>query len=196
MDTRRPRPARSPTGLIITLLGLVALIGLLTGALAHSLANRGGSGIQSASATATATTGLVGAAHTPIATASATHTTSATATATTSTSATASDRFQLSVSVSPRTVTAGQQLTITVQAFTPDTHAPIAGLSCSLRAPTDGGKALLAAWPAAQTTNTDGAVTWTLTAPSVATGTYEVEAFAKTSKWSWKADATVSVRGS
>jgi len=196
MSTRRSRETRGSTGLIITLLGLIAVIGLLTGALAHTLASLGASGIRTGGSSATATAVGVVVARTPSATAGATQSPAATATATPSTSDIASDRFQLSVSISPHTVTAGQPLTVTVKAFTPDTHAPVAGLACSLRAPTDGGQALLTAWPDAKATSSDGAVSWTLTAPSTATGTYEVEAFAATSKWSWKADTTVSVRGS
>ena len=194
MSTRRSRQTRGSTGLVVTLLGLVALIGLLLGILAHTLASRGGGGVLTGSTSGVATTTATSAAHTPPATTSATHSPSAAATATdATTSAAASDHFQLSISISPRTVAPGQQLTVTVKAFTPDTHAPVAGLACNLRAPSDGSAALLSAWPGPQTTNSDGAATWTLTAPTLAAGTYEVEAFAKTSKWSWKADSTVTI---
>lgn len=182
MSIQRRRRTSEPTGLIIALLALVALIGLLTGILTRALISHRA---PIAQITATSTTG----AHTSIKT-------TPTDTATTPASNTAAPitvHFQLSVSVDPKTVSAGQTMTITVNAFDPNTHAPIAGLPCALRAPTDGSTPLFTTWPAGETTNTNGAASWTLTAPQAPAGIYEVEAFAKTTSWGFKADSTVKL---
>lgn len=186
MDTKRRQRASGTTGLIIVFLALVALIGLLTGLLARTLVSH-----QSPTAQVTATP-LTGAAkHAPTASTSAgSSSTPATATGTT---APVNGHFRLNVEVTPKTVTPGQQVTITVSAFNPDTRAPIAGLQCTLRAPTNGSQPLLTSWPAPQTTDASGATTWTVVAPSVPAGTYEVEAFAQTSSWGFKIDSAVDI---
>ncbi|HEX8729970.1 MAG TPA: hypothetical protein VF739_15170 [Ktedonobacterales bacterium] len=173
------RPPGEPTALIFALLALVALIGLLLGILTRTLVNRQ-TLVARLSPTAIATTP----ARTETATAPPT---------VTATTGAITGHFRLSVTVSPKSASAGQQVTVTVNAFDPNTHAPIAGLPCVLRAPSDGSPAFLSAWPAAQTTDTNGAASWTLTAPSKSAGIYEIEAFAQTAKWSWKADSTVSL---
>ncbi|MGH2504777.1 MAG: hypothetical protein ACRDID_19885, partial [Ktedonobacterales bacterium] len=68
------------------------------------------------------------------------------------------------------------------------------GLPCILRAPTDGSPALLSSWPPARSTDSSGAATWTLTAPQKPAGSYDIEAFASTSKWSYKLDSSATVR--
>lgn len=187
MSTKRTRQASSPTGLIIILLALVALLGLLSGFLTRTLVTRSQASAQvSPSAAPHAQT-------TPTNTSAAIPSTSATGTVTAST---VTGQFQLSVSVTPKKVTPGQQMTITVHAFTPDTHTPIVGLPCILRAPTDGGPALFSTWPPAQTTDATGAATWSLTAPEQPAGTYEVEAYAKASAWSYRLDSTVNLSAS
>lgn len=185
MSIQRTRRTSGSTGLIITLLALVALLGLLTGFLTHTLISRSTAAAQVLPSTTATQLTTPATTHAPSTGASATATTPA---------GKVSAQFQLSISISPRVVATGQQLTITVNAFDPDTHAPIAGLPCILRAPTDGSPALLTSWPASQTTNASGAASWTLAAPSMPAGTYEVEAFAQSAKWSWKADATVGLR--
>lgn len=185
MSTKRTQQPPAPTGLLITLLALIALIGLLTGLLTRTLISR-----SAATGPATTTSATSAGSRTPTAPPSTTP-----ATATTSTTGVTA-QFQLSVSVSPKKVSPGQQITITIHAFTPDTHAPVSGLSCILRAPADGSPSLLTAFPGAQMTDADGATSWTLTAPSEAAGQYEVEAFAQASKWSWKADSTVTMLAS
>lgn len=173
------RPPGEPTALIFTLLALVALIGLLLGILTRTLVSRQ-AGMAHLAPTSTVTT------QAPTETA----TTLPTVTVTTSV---ITGRFRLSVTVSPKVTRAGQQVTVTVNAFDPNTNAPIAGLPCTLRAPIDGSPAFLSVWPAAQTTDANGSARWTLTAPSKPAGVYEIEAFAHTTKWSWKADSTVSL---
>lgn len=173
--TQRRRPS-SATGLILVLLALVAILGLLSGFLTHLLISRAS---VSANAQPTST-------ERPAATVSNTSTpVPVTGITGTATSGAASGQFVLSVSISPKAMTPGEQITITVRAFTPDTHAPISGLTCALRAPTDGSPALFSSWPPAQTTDDSGAAVWTLTAPQKAPGTYEVEAYARTAQWSY-----------
>lgn len=185
MSYSQTRRRSGPTGLILVLLALVAILGLLTGFLTHLLVNRATvsahgqpTSTQNPAATATNTSTPV-----PV--------TGITGTATTGT---ATGQFVLSVSISPKAMTPGQQITITVRAFTPDTHTPVSGLSCVLRAPSDGSPALFTSWPPAQTTDDSGSATWTLTAPREAPGTYEVEAFAQTTKWSFKLDSSAQLR--
>lgn len=184
MSTKRSPQAPSSNGLILVFLALVALIGLLLGILAHAIVSRGA---QTAQTKVTATAG-------PHASATATANESAAATPTIPASS-FTGRFNLSVSVSPKTVHAGQQITVTVHAYTADTHADISGLQCMLRAPIDGSPSLLTSYPAAQTTDDTGATSWIVTAPSQATGTYEIEAFAQTHSWSFKADSAVNLNG-
>jgi hypothetical protein len=96
----------------------------------------------------------------------------ATATSTVSTSATG---FSLSIALSSRTLSAGETFTVTVTATTA-AGTPASGLSCVLRAPTDGPPGLFATWPAPVTTDASGHAAWTLTAPLVAPGLYGIEA--------------------
>jgi hypothetical protein len=51
----------------------------------------------------------------------------------------------------------------------------------------------LSSWPPARTTDSSGAATWTLTAPQKPAGSYDIEAFASTSKWSYKLDSSATV---
>lgn len=189
MNTQRRRATGEPTALIFTLLALVALIGLLMGILTHTLVRRQGANPQIILAqTATETTK-------PNITPTETATTQPTAPATTPT-ANIPGHFQLTVTVSPKIIKAGQPVTITVYAYEPNSHAAIAGLSCLLRKPIDGSPSFLSAWPSAQVTDASGATSWTLTAPTKTAGIYEIEAYAKTSEWSWKADTTISLKAS
>lgn len=187
MSYKQSRRASSATGLIIVLLGLVALLGLLTGFLTHLLVVRAQPGAR---LPLTST-------QTPHATTSNTSTpvpiTGVTGTATVPS---VSGQFLLTVDINPKAMTPGEQITITVHAFSPDTHAPIPDLPCVLRAPTDGNPALFSSWPPAQTTDSSGSATWTLTAPQKPAGTYEVEAYARASKWSYKLDSSATVRAS
>lgn len=185
MGIKRRQRASASTGLIITFLGLVALIGLLSGLLARTLI-----GPQSPTAQTTATAPAGASTRVPATSTASGGSSPSTATGTTSS---VTGHFRLSVTVTPKTVAPGQQLTITVNAFNPDTRAPIAGLPCTLRAPTNGSQPLLTSWPASQTTDASGATTWTVTAPSEPAGTYDVEAFAQTSSWGFKIDSSVDV---
>lgn len=86
--------------------------------------------------------------------------------------------FTLTLSVSPHVASAGEQLVVTVLARSVSSNAPVAGLPCTLRAPQNGSQPLLQQWPPAAITNTDGAATWQVSAPSVSGG-YEVEVYAQ-----------------
>lgn len=89
------------------------------------------------------------------------------------TSVSTATSFILSIASSSRTLSAGDKFTITVVATV--NGAPLAGLTCVLRAPMSGPTGLLSTWPTPATTNVSGQATWTLTAPSVAPGTYGIE---------------------
>ncbi|HZC05865.1 MAG TPA: hypothetical protein VE338_09500 [Ktedonobacterales bacterium] len=167
------------------LLALVALLGLLMGFLTHTLLSRGAITARINPTSTTLPHATSSQKNTPVPSAG------ATATATTRS---VTGQFQLSVTVAPKTMTAGQQITITVQAFTPDTHTPVAGVTCQLRAPTDRSPGLFSSWPAPQTTDSSGSVTWTLTAPQESPGSYTVEAFGKSSSWGFKMDSSVQLR--
>lgn len=183
MSTNRPQSAPTSTGLILVFLALISLIGLLLGVLTHTLMTRQSTLVQTPpSATRTV-------ASTPALTPTAQPTATAPTTIFTG-------RFDLSIAVNPKTLASGDQITITVYAYTPDTHAAIAGLPCILRAPIDGGASLLTTYPAAQTTDNAGTASWILTVPHQKAGTYEVEAYAQSKSWSFKTDSVVTVTGS
>lgn len=146
----------------LALLGFAA-IGLLAGILTHALTSS-----QSPSAPGN---GPVISGSPPALSATMTPAT-ADATAT-STISNQQSGFTLGITLSQRTVTVGETLTVTVVATT--NGAPVSGLSCTLRAPTDGPPGLLATWPAAATTDANGQAIWTITVPSLAPGTYGVE---------------------
>jgi hypothetical protein len=187
MSTKRKRRASNPTGLIITLLALVALLGLLSGFLTHTLVSRSQASAQVSPSAAPRTPSSPTDTSAAVPSAGATDTVPA---------STVTGQFQLSVSVTPKKMKPGQQITITVRAFTPDAHTPIVGLPCILRAPTDGSPALFSSWPPATATDATGAAIWTLTAPQEPAGTYEVEAYAKAATWSYRLDATAEVSAS
>lgn len=140
-----------------------AALGLLAGVLTFALTSRQSAG------------GLV---NDPVISGSppalaATATPAQTDTTATSTTSNPQSGFTLAITLSARTVTAGETLTVTVVATT--NGAPVSGLSCALRAPTDGPPGLLDAWPAPATTDASGQATWSITVPSAAPGTYGVE---------------------
>lgn len=161
-----PRPPlRIHLSLFVAAIILLACsaTGMLAGAFAHTLASKQSpgssvsgpviSGTPPGGASATATPSLV------------------TETPTVSGSATG---FTLSITLSARSVSPGETFTVTVIATA--NGAPLSGLSCALRAPTDGPPGLLSTWPAPVVTDANGEATWTVTTPSVTPGTYGIEA--------------------
>lgn len=157
----------TPTRLswVATTLALLtfATIGLLAGALTHALTSRQAPGASGSGPVISGSPPALSATVTPA---------SADATVTSTTSNQQSG-FILGITLSQRTATVGQTFTVTAVATA--NGAPVSGLSCTLRAPTDGPTGLLATWPAAATTDSNGKATWTITVPSVAPGTYGVE---------------------
>ncbi len=104
--------------------------------------------------------------------------------------------FTLRLTVSPASNHAGGSIAISVLATDDATGAPIPGLTCRLRAPSDGAPGLLSAWPTPTATDSSGVASWTSTIPADAPGRYEIEVFAQTPAWSYVAHATVVVTAS
>lgn len=167
--------------LVLTLMVLIALTGLLSGALVRVLHD------------GVARSVLLGQTNGPGSAPTATTAAMPSITPTiTPTVADTPDQFVLTVAPSMRTIAPGQHLTITVHAYTPDTHAPVSGLPCELRSPATGAS-LLTVWPAPAMTDASGAASWVVTVPKEAPGAYEVEAYSSTSAWSFRSDTTVQV---
>ncbi len=104
--------------------------------------------------------------------------------------------FTLRITVSPTSGHVGDTITISVRATDDATGAPIAGLTCHLRAPTDGAKGLFTTWPTPTATNSSGIALWTATIPPDAPGRYEIEVFAQTPSWSAVRETGVTVTAS
>ncbi|HEX6542728.1 MAG TPA: hypothetical protein VF040_13315 [Ktedonobacterales bacterium] len=162
-----PRPALQvhlSTIMVAIILVACSASGLLAGISAHALATGLGARFGPSGPVISGT---------PPSHASATATVTSDATAT-AIAANMATNFMLSVTVSPRELAPGDTFTVTVQATSND--APVSGLSCTLRAPTSGPAGLFDTWPAPVTTNDSGEAVWTLTVPSVKSGTYAIEA--------------------
>jgi hypothetical protein len=78
----------------------------------------------------------------------------------------------LQVQVSPASVSQGQQFTVTATVLAKDGITPLAGASCAISAAS--GPSLFTSWPTAIVSNTQGIAAWTLQAPAVAPGRYEM----------------------
>lgn len=139
-----------------------AATGMLAGAFAHSLASK-----QSP----TSPNGPVISGTAP-GQSLATVTPSGAATQAPSTTSTATN-FALTITLSSRTLAAGETFTVTVVATA--SGAPVTGLTCTLRAPVSGPPGLFSDWPPAAATDASGQVIWTLTTPAVSPGTYGIE---------------------
>lgn len=181
---RTSKRAGGATPLVIALvLTVCAISGLAVGGLARGLSGAGGSAKTS---TRTATTGSGSSGNTPGA---------GTATATEGATVVPSGPFTLAVVVTPHVAAPGAQLVVTVTARSSAGNAPLAGLQCVLRAPSDGVAPLLSVWPAPAATNADGMATWTIIAPNAA-GRYELEAYAQGQHGAYyEYDASVIVSG-
>lgn len=81
------------------------------------------------------------------------------------------------ISVTPRTVSPGQTLTITVTVAHAETGQPLAGVECWIRAH-PGSRSLLDQWPGPAVTDANGRAVWSIAAPARALGAYTVEAVA------------------
>lgn len=138
-----------------------AATGMLAGAFAHTLTNKQPS---------TSPNGPVISGTAPgQSLATATPSSIATEAPTTSTAT----NFTLTITLSSRALATGETFTVTVVATA--NGAPVAGLTCTLRAPVSGPPGLFSDWPSAAATDASGQIIWTLTTPSVSPGTYGIE---------------------
>ena len=161
MATRPPLHSQLSLFVAAAIMVACAATGMLAGAFAHTLANK-----QSP----TSPNGPVISGTAPgQSLATATPSPTATQISTTSTAT----NFNLNITLSSRTLATGETFTITVVATAGG--APVSGLSCTLRAPISGPPGLFSTWPPAASTNESGQVIWTLTTPSIASGTYGIE---------------------
>lgn len=104
--------------------------------------------------------------------------------------------FTLKLTATPSSGHAGDSITISVLATDDATGDPAPGLTCHLRAPTDGAPGLLATWPTPAATNASGVASWTVTIPANAPGRYEIEVYAQTPSWTYIRQTSVTVEAS
>lgn len=187
--------ARTPLGVTLLVIVLIAssALGLLAGTLTHTLTSTAQTppttgvnpgGPRQPGATTTATPGTTGTTASP---------TTAAATATTAPIITA---FTLSIHAEPSQGAPGQSITILVAAQSKDTGEPLAGLTCFLRGPSQGGEPLLQDWPTPVATDTNGQASWTVVIPQEAPGAYRVETVAQLkNNYTYYAYTTVTVTG-
>lgn len=102
--------------------------------------------------------------------------------------------FTLQAATSAKSVSAGQQFTVVVIALASDNVTPVTGLTCYMRARTDGTPPLFQQWPGSQVTDRDGHATWTLTAPQNPPGAYgfEIVAYGQHA-WYYRYDGTITI---
>lgn len=172
---------RQRQGLLTALITLIALTGFMAGALTRTLTTTASSqGLrQSSDPTATMTSTLA-----PELSPTATRE---------PTVAPALAHFTISLTVSTSSGHAGEMITINALVTDATTGAPIPGLTCRLRAPTDGAAGLFTTWPSPTATNSSGVATWTDVIPPDAPGRYEIEVFAQTPSWVYFKRATVFI---
>lgn len=172
---------------IAALLVLCCVSGLATGVLARSL-----SGQPQAAITRFTPPGSHPAATSGSAAASPSPTASPTATQT----IVQATGFSFTVAPFPTQVAPGQQFTVTVTVLSAS-QAPLPGIQCFMRAPSDGSPSLFQDMPTPQVSNATGQAAWNLTAPSVSPGTYRIEVIAYGShSYEYHAYAHLIVTGS
>lgn len=167
--------------LLTALIVLISLIGLASGALTRTLLGGAPGGHVNA----------------PQATLEPTATFQPAPTTTTTlapTSAPVLAHFTIHLTVSPAAGSPGATITINAVATDNATGAPIPGLTCRLREPTNGAPGLFTTWPTPDATDSAGIASWTAQIPSVAPGRYVIEVFAQTPSWSYIARASVFVQ--
>jgi hypothetical protein len=85
--------------------------------------------------------------------------------------------FKLAAQASPTTVTVGQQFSVTVTVTAHHSSTPLAGVPCALGPPGNGrgsGPSLFSHWPKSMVSDSVGKVVWTLQAPNMPAGTYDL----------------------
>lgn len=109
------------------------------------------------------------------------------------TEAPAATSFTIKLSATPVSGHPGTTITITARVTSIHDGSPIAGLTCRLRAPTNGEPGLFTTWPTPDATDSSGVATWTAQIPANAPGRYVLEVFAQTPSWSYIARASVYI---
>lgn len=166
---RRARTGKTLNGwLVAAVLVLCCVSGLATGVLARTLSGRAAA--QGPGSTMTS-------GGSPAATHVATMTPSPILTPTVTSATVQATGFTLTVATSPAQVTPGQAFTVTVTVLSA-AKAPLAGVECYMRAPSDGSPSLFQDMPTPQISNADGQAIWNLQAPSASPGTYRIEVVA------------------
>lgn len=173
---------------IAVVLVLFCVSGLATGVLARSL-----SAPAAARTSAQSQTSRVAPAAT-LTTAAATPSPTTAPTATTA--PVQATGFTFTMTTSPAQVAPGQDFTVTVTVLSA-AKAPLAGIQCFMRAPSDGSPSLFQDMPTPQISNDQGEAVWNLQAPAVSPGTYRIEVIAYGSdSYQYFAYAHLTVTGS
>lgn len=156
-------PLHSQLSLFVAAVIMVACAttGMLAGVFAHTLASKQSTASPNGPVISGTAPGQSLATSTPSSSATEAPTTSG------------ATNFILSIALSSRALTTGETFTVTVVATA--NGAPVAGLTCTLRAPASGPIGLFSDWPPAAATDASGRIVWTLTTPSVSPGTYGIE---------------------
>jgi hypothetical protein len=160
--TRGASPARSRTLVLAAAVVLCAVTGIAAGLLTHGVVDALTRSSAAATATRTATS--------PAQTANA-----PTATVPPAATVIPDPGFTLSAVASPNTVAAGQHVTVTATIVAPNGATPLVGVQITLQAPEQDLPGLLSQWPDPAISDAQGHVTWELTVPAAAAGTYGVE---------------------
>lgn len=186
------RNARSANTLSAVLIAIVLVACSISGLAAGVYARHLGDRLASATATAPASA----ASHTPHLHATATAIIAPIPTTTPTVQHTETAPFILKASAVPSSLTSGQSFTITVLATSQHGAAPVPGLTCYMRAPSDGRAPLFQTWPPQAITDANGQATWNLAAPQVASGPYGVEVVAYGANgYNYYSDTFVTITG-
>lgn len=159
---------------------MVALIGLLAGALTRTLVNAASASQGTPQVLEATTTATSEPQSTVIATLA-------------PTTAPVLAHFSIKLTASPLSAHAGDDISITAYVTDDATGAPVPGLTCVLRAPTNGAPGLFTTWPTPTATTSAGIASWTTTIPADAPGRYTIEVYAQTPSWSYVARTSVVV---
>jgi hypothetical protein len=102
--------------------------------------------------------------------------------------------FSFIAAATPSAVQPGDHFIVELTAID-GAKRPLAGLSCVMGPPSDGGKALFQHWPGAQVTDAQGHASWSLVAPQVAAGRYVMEITASGQHFDSKWDTGITIQG-
>jgi hypothetical protein len=161
--TRGAPPVRSRVLVLAAATVLCAVTGIAAGLLTHGVVDALTRSSAAATATKTSTSSPSQTANAPTATVPAAST------------VIPDPGFTLSAVASPNTVAAGQHVTVTATIVAPNGATPLVGVQITLQAPEQDLPGLLSQWPDPAISDAQGHVTWELTVPAAAAGTYGVE---------------------